>query len=135
MGDRFPLPLPLPRPPSRKGRGTLAASAALLLSAWPALGQQAAAPTWKQLTVKELAAKCHATDAGARAACVGYVEGIYDLQFAPTPPRGVCPPDNFTPELLAEVVTAYADTHDDGPAPPAVGQAIVRFFPCTDQHR
>ena len=94
-----------------------------------------AAPSWKQLTAKELGSKCHATDAAARAACVGYVEGIYDLQFAPAPPRGVCPPDNFTPDLLAEVVTAYVDTHEDGPAPPAIGQAIVRFFPCTEQRR
>ena len=63
-------------------------------------------------------------------ACVGYVNGIYDLQFAPTPPRGVCTPADLTPELLAEVVTAYVDTHEDGPAPAAIGQAIVRFFPC-----
>ena len=66
---------------------------------------------------------------------VGYVQGIYDLQFAPNPPHGVCPPADFTPDQLAEVVTAYADTHEDGPAPPAVGQAIVRFFPCTEQHK
>ena len=27
------------------------------------------------------------------------------------------------------------DTHEDGPAPAAIGQAIVRFFPCTEQQR
>ena len=121
------------------GRWGLDCFVALLLAMTLAVGAQAQgtpAPSgWKQLTAKELGAKCHATDAAARAACVGYVEGIYDLQFAPAPPRGVCPPDNFSPELLAEVVTAYVDTHEDGPAPSAVGQAIVRFFPCTDQHR
>ena len=53
----------------------------------------------------------------------------------PTPPRGVCPPPDFTPDLLAQVVTAYADTHEDGPAPAAIGQAIVRFFPCREQQR
>ena len=90
---------------------------------------------WKQLTARELAGKCHSSDAAQHASCVGYVQGIYDLQFAPTPPRGVCPPSDFTPDLLAEVVTAYVDTHEDGPAPPAVGQAIVRFFPCGEQHR
>jgi hypothetical protein len=93
------------------------------------------APGWKQMTVKQLAADCHASDAGQHARCVGYVQGIYDLQFAPNPPHGVCPPTDFTPDQLAEVVTAYADTHEDGPAPPAVGQAIVRFFPCTEQHK
>jgi len=56
-------------------------------------------------------------------------------RFAPTPPRGVCPPTDFTPDLLAQVVTAYADTHEDGPAPAAIGQAIVRFFPCPEQKR
>jgi hypothetical protein len=100
---------------------------------WGACAQPA--PGWKQLTVKELATKCHSSDAGQHASCVGYVEGIYDLQFAPNPPRGVCPPSDFTPDLLAEVVTAYLDTHEDGPAPPAIGQAIVRFFPCGEQHR
>jgi hypothetical protein len=78
---------------------------------------------------RQLAAACHAGDPAQHANCVGYVSGIYDLQFAPTPPRGVCPPADFTPELLAQVVTAYADTHEDGPAPAAIGQAIVRFFP------
>jgi hypothetical protein len=90
---------------------------------------------WRLLTAKELATKCHSSDGAQHASCVGYVQGIYDLQFAPSPPRGVCPPSDFTPDLLAEVVTAYLDTHEDGPAPPAVGQAIVRFFPCTEQHR
>ena len=90
---------------------------------------------WKQLTAKELATKCHSSDAAQHASCVGYVQGIYDLQFAPTPPRGVCPPSDFTADLLAEVVTAYVDTHEDGPAPPAIGQAIVRFFPCSEGHK
>lgn len=90
---------------------------------------------WKQLTAKELAAKCHSSDAAQHASCIGYVQGIYDLQFAPTPPRGVCPPSDFTPDLLAEVVAAYVDTHEDGPAPPAIGQAVVRFFPCSEGHK
>ena len=93
------------------------------------------APGWKQMTSRQLAAACHATDPAQHAGCVGYVYGVYDLQFAPTPPRGVCAPENFTPELLAQVVTAYADTHEDGPAPAAIGQAIVRFFPCQEQKR
>jgi|KBSMisStandDraft_5_1062788.scaffolds.fasta_scaffold2380620_1 Rap1a immunity proteins len=103
----------------------------------PGLGhaQPATNPNWKQMTSKQLAAACHASDPAQHATCIGYVAGIYDLQFAPTPPRGVCPPENFTPDLLAQVVTAYADTHEDGPAPAAIGQAIVRFFPCTEQHR
>jgi len=96
---------------------------------------QPAAPGWKQTTAKQLAAQCHSTDAAQHAACVGYVSGIYDLQFAPTPPRGVCPPADFTADMLAEVVTAYADTHEDGPAPTAIGQAIVRFFPCSEPRR
>jgi hypothetical protein len=90
---------------------------------------------WRLLTAKELSAKCHSSEAAQHASCVGYVQGIYDLQFAPTPPRGVCPPSDFTPDLLAEVVTAYVDTHEDGPAPPAIGQAIVRFFPCGEGHK
>jgi hypothetical protein len=77
-------------------------------------------PGWTQRSSHELAADCHSTDAARRQFCVGYVTGIYDLQFAP----------NLNPDLLAEVVTAYLDTHDEGPAPPAIGQAIVRFFPC-----
>ena len=96
---------------------------------------QQAQPAWKQMTSKQLATACHASDPAQHSGCVGYVYGVYDLQFAPTPPRGVCTPENFTPELLAQVVTAYADTHDDGPAPAAIGQAIVRFFPCTEQKR
>ena len=107
-------------------------------SAQPASAQPASAQpasTWKTMTARQLAAACHASDAAQHASCVGYVSGIYDLQFAPTPPRGVCPPENFTPDLLAEVVTAYLDTHDDGPAPAAIGQAIVRFFPCNEQRR
>jgi hypothetical protein len=112
----------------------------LALAATTALAAAASAraesvPGWKPMTAKQLAAQCHASDAAPRATCVGYVSGIYDLQFAPTPPRGVCPPSDFTPDLLAEVVTAYVDTHDDGPASAAVGQAVVRFFPCAEQHR
>jgi len=112
----------------------LLVAALTAILAMPAQAQPAA-PGWKQMTAKELAADCHSSDAAHRATCVGYVSGIYDLQFAPTPPRGVCPPADFNPDQLAEVVTAYLDTHEDGPAPAAVGQVIVRFFPCTDQHR
>jgi len=87
------------------------------------------------MTAKQLATACHSPDAAQHATCTGYVSGIYDLQFAPTPPRGVCPPPDFSPELLTEVVTAYLDTHEDGPAPAAIGQAIVRFFPCAEPHK
>jgi hypothetical protein len=87
------------------------------------------------MTAKQLATACHSADASQHATCVGYVSGIYDLQFAPTPPRGVCPPQDFSPELLTEVVTAYLDTHEDGPATAAIGQAIVRFFPCSEPHK
>jgi hypothetical protein len=90
---------------------------------------------WKQMTAKQLAAACHSADATQHANCVGYISGIYDLQFAPTPPRGVCPPADFTPDLLTAVVTAYVDTHEDGPAPAAIGQAIVRFFPCGEPRK
>jgi hypothetical protein len=93
------------------------------------------APGWHVMTSRQLATACHASDPAQHASCIGYVTGVYDLQFAPTPPRGVCPPENFSPDLLAQVVTAYADTHDDGPAPAAIGQAIVRFFPCAEQRR
>lgn len=93
------------------------------------------APGWKPLSAKDLAVKCHSAEPGPHGACVAYVQAIFDLQFAPAPPRGICTPPDLTPELLAEVVTAYVDTHEDGPAPSAVGQAIVRFFPCTEQHR
>jgi len=115
------------------GRGPAASLIALAMAGSVAYGQPV--PGWKQMTSKQLAAACHASDPGQRGTCLGYVAGIYDLQFAPTPPRGICPPENFTPELLAQVVTAYADTHEDGPAPAAVGQAIVRFFPCAEQRR
>jgi hypothetical protein len=90
---------------------------------------------WKQLTSKQLAAACHSPEPAQHGLCLGYVSGIYDLQFAPTPPRGVCPPPDFTPDLLAQVVTAYSDTHEDSAATAAIGQAIVRFFPCAEQHR
>jgi hypothetical protein len=93
----------------------------------------AAAPAradWTPLSVKVLATLCHATDATKHAQCLGYVSGIYDLQFAPKLPAGVCPPANLDAELLAEVVTAYLDTHEDGPAAEAIGQSVVRFFPC-----
>ncbi len=93
------------------------------------------APGWKPLSAKDLAIKCHSSEPGPHAACIAYTQAIFDLQFAPAPPRGICTPPDLTPELLAEVVTAYVDTHEDGPAPAAVGQAIVRFFPCTEQHR
>ncbi len=85
---------------------------------------------WTPLSVKALATLCHATDATKHAQCLGYVSGIYDLQFAPKLPAGVCPPANLDAELLAEVVTAYLDTHEDGPAAEAIGQSVVRFFPC-----
>jgi hypothetical protein len=96
----------------------------LLLAATPARAD------WTPLSVKALGALCHATDATKHAECLGYVSGIYDLQFAPKVPAGVCPPANLDPELLAEVVTAYLDTHEDGPAAEAIGQSVVRFFPC-----
>jgi len=106
----------------------LGSFAAVSAQAQPATG-------WHPMSAKQLAAACHASDPAQHASCVGYVTGIYDLQFAPTPPRGVCAPSDFTPDLLAEVVTAYVDTHEDGPASTAVGQAVVRFFPCTEPHR
>jgi hypothetical protein len=96
----------------------------LLLTAAPARAD------WTPLGVKGLATLCHATDATKHAQCLGYVSGIYDLQFAPKLPVGVCPPPNLDAELLAEVVTAYLDTHEDGPAAEAIGQSVVRFFPC-----
>jgi len=125
---------PLSLTPSREGRGSLKLTvlgALLAISAHAQPAQQG----WKQMTSRQLATACHSAEPGQHGLCLGYVSGIYDLQFAPTPPRGVCPPSDFTPDLLAQVVTAYADTHEDGPAPAAVGQAIVRFFPCTEQHR
>jgi len=85
---------------------------------------------WTPLSAKALAVLCHATDTTKHAQCLGYVSGIYDLQFAPKLPSGVCPPANLDAELLAEVVTAYLDTHEDGPAAEAIGQSVVRFFPC-----
>ncbi|MBV8525201.1 MAG: hypothetical protein JOY71_24280 [Acetobacteraceae bacterium] len=85
---------------------------------------------WTQVSSQDLAAACHSTEAPKRAFCLGYVSGIYDLQFVLNPPAGICPPANFNPDLLAEVVTAYLDTHEEGPATTAIGQAIVRFFPC-----
>ncbi len=85
---------------------------------------------WTQMTGQELAAACHASDPAKRATCLGYITAIYDLQFQPMPPPGICPPANLAPELLAEVVTAYLDTHDDAPAVTAIGQSVVRFFPC-----
>ena len=96
----------------------------LLLASVPARAD------WTPLSAKALAALCHATDATKHAQCLGYVSGIYDLQFAPRLPAGVCTPANLDAELLAEVVTAYLDTHEDGPAAEAIGQSVVRFFPC-----
>jgi hypothetical protein len=98
----------------------------------PASGPAAspASPAWTQKSGKELAAECHSGDAVKRASCTAYITGIYDLQFAPTPPPGVCPPANLNPDNLSAVVVAYIDTHDDGPATTAIAQSIVRFFPC-----
>jgi hypothetical protein len=123
--------------PSPKERGSfvavaIAAAAFILATAAP---HAQPAPGWKPMTAKQLATACHSADTAQHATCVGYVSGIYDLQFAPTPPRGVCPPQDFSPDLLTEVVAAYLDTHEDGPAPAAIGQAIVRFFPCPEQRK
>ena len=107
----------------------LAVMAAAALPAPPAVAQ--ATGGWHATTAKELGARCHSTDAAKHAACVGYVTGVYDLQFAQTPVRGVCPPANLDPDNLTAVVLAYIDTHDDGPAPTAIAQSVVRFFPCT----
>ena len=97
----------------------------------PALAQQPTpAAGWTQKTAKEHSDQCHSAEPAKRAACIGYITGIYDLQFAPTPPQGVCPPPNLNPENLGAVVTAYIDTHEDGPAPGEIAQSIVRFFPC-----
>ena len=100
--------------------------------AGPAVAQTAASPQagWHEMSAKELATDCHSTDASKHAECVGYVRAIYDLQFSNNPP-GLCLPTNLTPETLAEVVMAYVDTHEEGPAPAAVAQSIVRFFPCS----
>lgn len=117
------------------GRWLAACAAIAAALAGTGVRAQPAQQGWKQLTSKQLAAACHSTEPAQHGLCIGYVSGIYDLQFAPTPPRGVCPPPDFTPDLLAQVVTAYSDTHEDGAAPAAIGQAIVRFFPCTEQHR
>jgi hypothetical protein len=102
------------------------AGAGLLVLAAPA-----ARADWTPLAAKDLATLCHAAgDPVKHAQCLGYISGIYDLQFAPKMPAGVCPPANLSAELLAEVVTAYLDTHEDGPAAPAIGESVVRFFPC-----
>lgn len=104
---------------------------ALLLLPVLLLAAPAARADWTPLAAKDLSALCHATtDPAKHAQCLGYVAGIYDLQFAPKVPAGVCPPANLTPDLLAEVVVAYLDTHEDGPAAPAIGESVVRFFPC-----
>ena len=98
-----------------------------------ALAQQTASPQqagWHEVTAKELATDCHSQDTTKHAECVGYVRAIYDLQFSNNPP-GLCLPPTLTPDTLTEVVVAYIDTHEDGPAPAAVAQSIVRFFPCT----
>jgi Rap1a immunity proteins len=121
-------------PQERRSRAA-AFALIVVLSAHGTASAQQPAPTWTPKTGKELAAECHASDSVKRAACIGYVTGIYDLQFAPTPPQGVCPPPNLNPENLTAVVTAYIDTHEDGPAPAAVAQSIVRFFPCTSQEQ
>ena len=91
----------------------------------------AARADWTPLSAKDLATTCHTTgDAVKHAQCLSYISGIYDLQFAPKMPAGVCVPANLSAELLAEVVTAYLDTHEDGPAAPTIGESVVRFFPC-----
>jgi hypothetical protein len=126
-------PLPSRKPTHQRSISAITGVSIIAVAAATVQAQPAAG--WKQLSIKQLAAECHAADPALRANCVGYVSGIYDLQFAPAPPRGVCPPTELTPDLLAEVVTAYVDTHDDGPASAAVGQAVVRFFPCPEQHR
>jgi hypothetical protein len=117
--------------PRKRAWGAVLALAGLTLPLAAAAQQPPSG--WTQKTGRELAAECHASDAAKRAACIGYVTAIYDLQFAPTPPQGVCPPPNLDPENLTAVVTAYIDTHEDGPAPTAIAQSIVRFFPCTTQ--
>ena len=43
--------------------------------------------------------------------------------------------DEIESRMADRLVTAYADTHEDGPAPATIGQAIVRFFPCPEQRR
>ena len=135
MRPKTPPPLAGSGRKADRGWGEGAFALLLLIAATAAHAQPAPAPGWKQITAKQLAADCHAGDAAKHATCVGYVTGIYDLQFAPSPPRGVCPPSDLNPDLLAEVVVAYLDTHDDGPAPAAIGQAIVRFFPCAEGKR
>jgi hypothetical protein len=102
---------------------TLAALAA-------AVGGASPAGAWTQVTGADLAADCHSTEPTRHATCLGFIQAVYDLQFSPTPPQGVCPPANLSPELLAEVVVAYLDTHDDATAATAIGQSVVRFFPC-----
>jgi len=104
----------------------------LLLLPLMLLAAPAAHADWTPMSAKDLAALCHATgDPAKHAECLGYVSGIYDIQFAPKQQAGICPPASLTPELLAEVVTAYIDSHEDGPAAPAIGETVVRFFPCT----
>ncbi len=105
--------------------------AACLIGAAAVPARAAETPAgWQETTAHELGEKCHSPDAAKHAACIGYVSAIYDLQFAQTPVRGVCPPANLNPNNLTAVVVAYIDTHDDGPAPAAIAQSIVRFFPC-----
>ena len=108
---------------------------ALLLASAAMAAAQPATPGWTQTTAKELATQCHASDPIKRASCLGYITGVYDLQFAPTPPQGVCPPPNLNPENLTAVVVSYIDTHEDGPAPNAIAQSVVRFFPCLTQEQ
>ena len=48
------------------------------------------APGWKHDDLQAARDACHATDPPSMPVAVGYVYGVYDLQFAPTPPRGVC---------------------------------------------
>ena len=93
------------------------------------------APGWKQMTAKQLAAACHAGGPGpARQLRRLRRRHLRPAVRAHAAARRL-PAADFTPDLLAQVVTAYADTHEDGPAPAAIGQAIVRFFPCPEQQR
>src|SRR5262245_29833613 len=79
---------PLPPSPSHRGRGGfLGSSLVVLMLAAGFAAQAQPAPNWKQMTSKQLATACHASDPAQRGTCLGYVTGVYDLQFAPTPPR------------------------------------------------
>src|SRR5690242_18533745 len=86
---------PPPPTPSRQGRGSYVATFVATFVATVIVGAVtilATAPThaqpasgWKPMTAKQLATACHSSDPAQHATCAGYVSGIYDLQFAPTP--------------------------------------------------